>query len=97
VDTNQFCISARLLECDAIRYTPSGVPALNCRLEHTSSVTEAGVLRQVKLSLKCVSFDSVAETLVVQEIGSCWRFDGFLANPKNSKQVVFHIQKFEKI
>jgi len=97
VEVNQLRVTARLLECDAIRYTPSGVPALNCRLEHESEVMEAGVQRQVKVALKSVSFSLVAEKLAVQEIGSSWSFVGFLANPKNSKQVVFHIQEFDKI
>lgn len=79
-----------------MRYTPSGVPALNCLLEHASEALEAGQVRQVKAMLKSVSFGSVAERLAQQEIGSSWLFKGFLASPRGTKQLVFHIQEFSQ-
>jgi primosomal replication protein N len=51
-------------------------------------------VRQVKALLKSVSFGSVAERLVKQEIGSNWLFKGFLASPRGGRQLVFHIQEF---
>jgi primosomal replication protein N len=82
---------------ETLRYTPSGVPALNCQLEHASEVTEAGQVRQVKANVKSVSFGAVAERMARQDIGSNWTFKGFLANPRNSKQLVFHIQEFAQV
>jgi primosomal replication protein N len=93
---NHFTLTAAVAEVEALRYTPSGVPALNCKLEHASELTEAGQVRQVKALVKSVSFGAVAERLVKQDIGSNWTFKGFLATPRGTKQLVFHIQEFAK-
>jgi len=95
-EINQLTLTAGVAEIEALRYTPSGVPALNCRLEHASEVTEAGQMRQVKALVKSVSFGSVAERLTQLDIGSQWKFKGFLATPRGTKQLVFHIQEFAK-
>lgn len=87
-------VTAQIVESSTMRYTPSGVPALNCLLEHASEAFEASQVRQVKALLKSVSFGSVAERLVKQDIGSSWLFKGFLASPRGGRQLVFHIQEF---
>ena len=91
---NQLVLSARIAQANALRYTPAGLPALDCNLEHESEVTEAGQARQVKVAVKAVAFGSVAETLGRQAIGSSWQFTGFLATPRNGKHPVLHIQTF---
>ena len=93
---NQLVLTAAIAELGALRYTPAGLPALNMRLEHESEVQEAGQARQVKATMKAVAFGAVAERLVKQAIGSTWRFNGFLATPRNGKYVVFHIQEFQQ-
>ena len=77
-----------------MRYTPAGVPALNLKLEHASSVVEAGQAREIKAAMKALAFGSMAERLATQATGSVWSFKGFLATPRNGKHVVFHIQEF---
>ncbi|MDE2417046.1 MAG: primosomal replication protein N [Burkholderiales bacterium] len=77
-----------------MRYTPAGLPALNLRLEHESEVVEAGGKRTVKVAMKAVAFGTLAERLAKQAIGSVWNFSGFLANARQGKSVVFHIQDF---
>ncbi|MEN9466760.1 MAG: hypothetical protein RL081_761 [Pseudomonadota bacterium] len=77
-----------------MRYTPAGLPALNLRLEHESEVLEAGGKRVVKVVVKAVAFGTLAERLAKQALGSVWRFNGFLANARQGKTVVFHIQEF---
>ena len=93
---NQLVLSARIAQASALRYTPAGLPALDCSLEHASELSEAGQARQVKAAIKAVAFGSVAETLVKQAIGSSWQFTGFLATPRNGKHPVFHIESFVK-
>jgi len=93
---NQLVLSARIAQASALRYTPAGLPALDCSLEHESELSEAGQARQVKAAIKAVAFGSVAETLVKQAIGSSWQFTGFLATPRNGKHPVFHIESFVK-
>jgi primosomal replication protein N len=93
---NQLLLNAGIAEASALRYTPAGLPALDLRLEHESEVTEAGLVRQVKVAIKAVAFGSVAETLRQQAIGSNWSFTGFLATPRNGKHPVLHIQSFQQ-
>jgi primosomal replication protein N len=77
-----------------MRYTPAGVPALNFLLEHESQVLEIGVPRTVNVVVKAVAFGAVAERLAKQALGSVWKFSGFLANARQGKTVVFHVQEF---
>lgn len=92
---NQLVLTACIVELDALRYTPAGLPALNMRLEHESEMQEAGQTRQVKATMKAVAFGAMAERLVKQAVGSAWKFSGFVATPRNGKHVVFHIQEFQ--
>ena len=91
---NQLLLTASVVALDALRYTPAGLPALNVRLEHESTLMEAGQARAVKAAVKAVAFGTVAERLAKQAIGSVWSFSGFLATPFNGKHVVFHLQDF---
>ena len=94
---NQLALSARIAQANALRYTPAGLPAFDCSLEHESELSEAGQARQVKVAIRAVAFGSAAETLARQAIGSSWQFTGFLATPRNGKHPVFHIQSFTVI
>jgi primosomal replication protein N len=64
---------------------------------HSSSIQEAGTLRQVNATVKAVAIGSVAEQIQTQPIGSVWKFSGFLATPKNGKNVILHIQEFKTL
>ncbi len=92
---NQLALTACIAQAEPLRYTPAGLPALNLRLEHESSVQDAGQTRQIKMAIKAVALGALAERLVRQDIGSSWKFTGFLASPRNGKSVVFHIQEFQ--
>ena len=91
---NRCELTARIAEIKAMRYTPAGVPALNLTLDHASDVMEAGQARQIKATLRAVALGSLAERLGNQAVGSAWRFTGFLATPRNGKNVQLHIQEF---
>ena len=93
---NQLWLTASVAELGALRFTPAGLPAIDLRLEHESTVTEAAQPRQVKAALKAVAFGAVAERLAVQALGSLWRFQGFLATPGTAKHPVLHIQDFQQ-
>ena len=93
---NRTDLTAGIAELQALRYTPAGLPALDMRLEHESTVQEAGQARQVKATVKAVALGAVAERIQKQSLGSIWRFSGFLATPRNGKSVVLHIQEFQQ-
>ena len=92
---NHLVLAACIAEVDSLRYTPVGLPALYLRLDHESEIDQAGQTRQVKALVKALAFGAVAERLARQEVGSSWNFNGFLATPRNGKNVVFHIQEFQ--
>jgi primosomal replication protein N len=94
---NHVELTACIAELSPLRYTPSGIPALNFILVHESEMMEAGVNRQVKLTLKAVAFGTLAEQAVQLALGKAFRFTGFLINARTSKGVVFHIQVLNPI
>jgi len=94
VPTNSLILTACITEAEPVRYTPAGLPALNLKLEHTSELVQEGSTRAVKAAVKAMAFGSQAERLARQAIGSVWKFSGFLANARQGKTVVFHIQDF---
>lgn len=94
---NHVALTAGIVEANALRYTPAGLPALDLKLEHESVVEEAGQNRQVKAMIKAVALGVIAERLGAQPIGSVFRFTGFLATPRNGKSVVLHIQEFQQV
>jgi len=94
--SNRLVLTARIVEVAPLRYTPAGLPALDLRLEHESQIQEAGQVRQVQAGVKAVAFGAMAERLAKQTVGSLWRFDGFVATPRNGKSLVFHIQEFSQ-
>jgi primosomal replication protein N len=91
---NQVLLTGILVEREAMRYTPAGLPALGFRLEHSSVVHDVHAQRKVDMSVKSMAFGAVAERLAVQPLGSSWRFSGFLANGRQSKSLVFQVQEF---
>lgn len=93
---NRLQLQAVVVQVQSLRYTPAGVPALNLVLEHESEQTELDTPRTVKLQLRAVAFGALAETLQKQALKDAGDFDGFLANARNGKGVVFHIQAFRK-
>jgi primosomal replication protein N len=93
---NSLVLTACVAELGTLRFTPAGLPAIDLRLEHESTVTEAAQPRQIKAAVKAVAFGAVAERLARQTLGSLWRFQGFLATPGNGKYPVLHIQDFQQ-
>jgi len=93
---NQTELIACIAELSALRYTPAGLPALDVMLEHSSQQTEAGRPRQVNLKIRALALGTQAERLSRQAVGSQWRFQGFLATPRQGRSVVLHIQEFQQ-
>ena len=94
---NRTLLSASVAEQGALRHTPAGLPALDVWLEHDSQLEEAGQKRRVHARIRAVAIGSVAERLVRQQMGTEWRFEGFLAGSgAQASRVVFHIQDFQQ-
>ena len=88
---NRMVLSAQLLERGAVRYTPAGLPAIDCRLQHASAVTEDGQPRQVSLEIKAMAIGAIARPLEALALGQSGLFAGFLATTRNGRGMLFHI------
>jgi len=88
---NRMVLSAQLLERGAVRYTPAGLPAIDCKLVHASTVTEDGSPRQVSLEIKAMAIGALSRPLSALALGSSAMFAGFLATTRNGRGMLFHI------
>ena len=84
-------LSAQLLERGAVRYTPAGLPAIDCKLMHASMATEDGSPRQVSLEIKALAIGALSRPLGALALGSSALFAGFLATTRNGRGMLFHI------
>jgi len=88
---NRMVLSASLVERGAVRYTPAGLPALDCRLQHESVATEDGQVRKVSLEIKALAIGAMSRSLGALVLGQSGLFAGFLATTRNGRGMLFHI------
>ncbi|AUL16335.1 primosomal replication protein N [Bordetella bronchiseptica] len=95
---NTLELSARVLECGAMRHTPAGLPALELLLAHESEVVEAGHPRRVELTISAVALGDLALLLADTPLGTEMQVQGFLAPArKDSVKVKLHLQQARRI
>jgi len=93
---NHFILTAALVAKEALRYTPAGIPVIECQLDHSGEVQEAGAARKVRMSLDAMAIGSVYQQLDQMVLGSVARFEGFLTHKSlRSQRLVFHITHIE--
>ncbi|MFJ1302991.1 primosomal replication protein N [Bordetella genomosp. 5] len=90
---NKLVLNARVLECDPLRHTPAGLPALEMLLGHESEVIEAGHPRRVELTITAVALGDIATLMANIPLGTELQVEGFLAPArKDSVKVKLHLQ-----
>ena len=77
--SNRLTLSATLTQRGDLRYTPAGIPAIDCTLLHQSTQAEAGGERKVDCEVFAVAFAEMAKRLAGMTVGSDIRCEGFLA------------------
>jgi primosomal replication protein N len=93
---NHFILTAALVAKEALRYTPAGIPVIECQLEHSGDVQEAGIARKVRMSVEAIAIGSVHKQLDQMELGRFARYEGFLTHKSlRSQRLVFHITHIE--
>ncbi len=93
---NRLTLDATLTERGDLRYTPAGVPALECILKHRSVQPEAGGARNVDCELAAVAFGEPAKALSAVPTGTALRCKGFLARRyRTGVTVALHVNEFE--
>ena len=89
-------LSGNLIELDALRYTPAGIPVVNFRLSHASEQTEAGHTRTVQCEVAGLAFEREARLIAAAKPGMQVRVTGFLASrSRDSKLPVLHATNIE--
>jgi len=93
---NRVTVAGRVIELDALRYTPAGVPMLKFRLQHDSVQTEAGGERKVSFEIAAVAFEREARLLASAKLGSSVKVNGFLAaRSRSSRAPLLHATQVE--
>ena len=91
-------LDATLSERGDLRYTPAGIPALDCVLKHASVQTEAGSDRKVDCELAAVAFGDSAKALAKLPMGTTVRCQGFLARRyRTGITIALHVNEFETL
>lgn len=95
---NRLQLDAQIVEREPLRYTPAGVPIVNCLLTHRGTTQEAGTARQTDLTLVAMAAGEISGSIANLELGHAARFAGFLApRHRNAKSLVFHITELLEI
>jgi len=93
---NRVAVAGRLIELDALRHTPAGIPMLKFRLQHDSVQTEAGGERKVSCEIAAVAFEREAKLLAAAKLGSNVTVTGFLAaKSRSSRTLMLHATEIE--
>ena len=89
-------LNGNLIESDALRFTPAGIPILKFRVTHISKQNEAGGVRDVGCELDAVAFDAEARLLAATSLGTALKLQGFLdRKTKSGRSVVLHVNQIE--
>ena len=95
---NRLTLDATLAQCSDLRYTPAGIPALECVLKHASIQPEAGGKRKVDCEIAAVAFGEPAVALARVPAGTALRCSGFIARRYRTGAVVaLHVNEFETL
>ena len=95
---NRLQLTASVIEREPLRYTPAGLPIASCTLQHRAEVVEAGIARQVELTMPAVAAGAASGKLEGCEMGVEALFTGFLAKKsRNARTLVFHITELQDI
>lgn len=84
---NRLQLTASVVEREPVRYTPAGVPIAGCTLHHRTEVVEAGIARQVELTMQAVAAGEASGKLESCPMGVETLFTGFLAKSTATQEL----------
>ncbi len=98
MDCNRVVLTGWIVEVDALRYTPAGLPLMALRIGHVSEQIEAGFKRKVGCEIPAMAMGEPAQVVAGWKAGDSIRAEGFLARKSlHSQQLVLHLNKIELI
>ena len=81
-----------------VRYSPAGVPVLECLLDHRSTQQEADLPRLVEFEIRALALGDIVTRLAGVAPGTELAVEGFLApSRKGSKTLLLHITGFSRL
>ncbi|WP_363319472.1 primosomal replication protein N [Accumulibacter sp.] len=93
---NRVELAGVLIERKALRFTPAGVPVVECLIGHQSEQVEAGSPRRVECEIAAIAVGATAQWLQAATPGAALHLTGFLASrSRNSKQPRLHVTMIE--
>ena len=93
---NRVELTGVLIERKALRYTPAGVPVMECVIGHQSEQVEAGSARRVECEIQAIGLGESAKWLQAATPGVTVHLTGFLAaKSQHSKQLRLHVTTIE--
>ncbi|WP_124949661.1 primosomal replication protein N [Sulfuriferula thiophila] len=98
MEANQLLLTGTLAQLEALRYTPAGVPLIECRIRHESKQIEANSERMVQVEIPAIAIGEMARKVSQLNLAQPLRVTGFLAQKsQKSQQIVLHICSLENI
>jgi len=96
--SNHLVLDAVLAAREPLRYTPAGLAALDCTLQHASQQREAGHERRVECEVFAVAFGDTAQALGRVGTGCLLRCEGFIARRyRTGTSLALHITRFTEL
>lgn len=92
---NRLLLTAQLVERNALRFTPAGLPVLDVLLRHESTLVQSGQQRSVGLDLRARVIGDLVSHFAALELGSQHGFGGFLGSQRNGRGVLFHVTEID--
>lgn len=95
---NQTVICGEIIHLSVLRYTPAGIPVIDCVIRHQSCQVEANIDRHVYCELQAVAVGDTAKMISEMDLVGNVKLTGFL-NRKNvaNQQLILHINCIIKI
>ena len=95
---NKLELTGVVVQIEALRYTPAGIPLLSFVVQHGSEQIEAGMQRKVECEVNAVVMGDLAVKSQGIKEGAQIKVTGFLAKRSlKSTQLVLHINTLENI
>lgn len=95
---NKLELTGVVVQIEALRYTPAGIPLLSFVVQHVSEQIEAGMQRKVECEMNAIAMGDLAVKSQGIKEGTQIKASGFLAKRSlRSTQLVMHINTLEII
>lgn len=99
LNTNEIRLGGIVLQVEAIRRTPAGLPVRAFTLEHQSELSEAGLKRRAACRIRAVAIDLPETEAALISPGVAVVVAGFIARDRTEREnrLILHVRRVEVI